>query len=779
MSRTIWFVLPDSMAGRKEKVGETLHGLGFDFPAQLLLKTQLLNSTTLPWIPGDCVLVMGADAASDLPIPGIKKKASMESLRELSYGWGGAMVFFTLSPGALFVDSGAAGKMRWDIVKMLRWFKHGSTKAILGTYKWVPDLREVIAGVEAKYAATGEPVPLGFDLETMGLYPEYADKHIVCSSWSFEVGYAFVVYQYNRPKVEMFVVPQMAWLLTSDMVKIWGANLKFDLRWVRWKTGIVCTNFTLDVILAGSLLNENRSNSLKNLVKDYDEDLGGYEADFKYDMAHMELVPLDDLLPYAGPDADGTLRVGHAIRALLLKDPRLARFYQTIVHPASRAFEAMEHRGIYADRKLYAVLRVDLEKAIEQTTREILESLPNRLKAKYADNLSLTRAVVLSDYFFTPLGLNLKPLEVTAKTKAPSTSIKHFQKFQHVPEAAKMVSRLKALSSATKTLSTYVDGFLAHLRPDGKFHPSYMLFHGDYGHGDESGTVTGRSSAKDPAIQTLPKKTTWAKRLRKCFVAPEGKLMWEADFAQGELKIAACLANEGNMLKAYREGGDLHVRTAAGLVGMTVEDFKILKAEGDPKYDQFRSLAKAVNFGLLYGMGAGGFQRYALDSYGQNLTLSQAEAYRNTFLNVLYPGLTDWHEEMRAKVVLEGGVRSPLGRVRHLPLAQSPLNEICSRAQRQAINAPVQSTLTDLTFWAAALIEENAEETGVEIVAMVHDSLVGYIPEDRPDAWKHVAVTMESLPIKKTFGWDHQLPFTVELKLGANMADLNTVWEAK
>ena len=169
---------------------------------------------------------------------------------------------------------------------------------------------------------------------------------------------------------------------------------------------------------------------------------------------------------------------------------------------------------------------------------------------------------ILQEYFFTPHGLNLKPLELTPKDQKPSLTKSHLRAVaEGVPAAAAMIEEMTIGDTAGKTLSTFVEGFLKHLRPDGRFHPSYMLFHGGFGddEDDESGTVTGRLSAKEPAIQTLPKKKpkfgqNWPKRLRQCFPAPPGKIIFVIDYSQGELKVVACIAPEKTMIQAFLDG---------------------------------------------------------------------------------------------------------------------------------------------------------------------------------------------------------------------------------
>jgi DNA polymerase I-like protein with 3'-5' exonuclease and polymerase domains len=501
-------------------------------------------------------------------------------------------------------------------------------------------------------------------------------------------------------------------------------------------------------------------------------------------------VPLDDLLTYAGGDTDSCQQVADIMREELGADDALTRFYVTILHPGARAFEKIERRGILIDQEKYAVLGEDLRKVIKIEQNKALSLLPNKMLCKYKDRIEEQIAdgknpllpSILSEYFFTPHGLNLKPKEKTPKTGAPSMKKSHLRQFADHPAAAEMLQSLTIGDTASKTLSTFVEGFLRHLRPDGRLHPSYMLFHGGFqdDEDDESGSVTGRLSAREPAIQTLTKKApkvgeNWAKRLRLCFPAPLGKVVLSIDYSQGELKIVACIAPEKTMLAAYEQGLDLHAVTGAKLGLVTLEEFLTWKDNKDKaladKFDDLRARSKPANFGLVYGMQAEGFRAYAWANYGVKLSLAEAEEMRAAFFQ-LYPGLLNFHEHQREVVKFTEQVRSPLGRVRHLPMIKSWDRETKSKASRQAINSPVQSCLTDMMIWAISLIEDAYPGGEIEIVAMIHDALIAYVPENDAALWAgRIVQLMSHLPFHEV-GWSPQLQFTAEAEAGPNLASL-------
>jgi DNA polymerase I-like protein with 3'-5' exonuclease and polymerase domains len=446
--------------------------------------------------PDEICLAMGDDEITLMAEAGIvQKNRKAESLRGKIYpaGEGRGSYMISYSP---------------DLVQLTARFAiTGSTAAVLGEYRWVEHFEDEIAIIEAKYAQTGKPVPVSVDTETLRLSPFDSGSRVVAIGFTSTEGRADCAYISDLQTEEQAkkFLGSVRWLLTSDKVKLRLAHGKFDLAWVAEKWGIECTNFSMDTLLVGSMLDENRSNSLKTHVKHYDVLLGGYDDEMtQKDMENMDRVPKDKLLRYLGGDVDGTLRISRHMMEELKQVPETMRLYLTIVHPAAKVFSKIERNGILVDVEAYRELKNDLEVAITKHTKEGLDLLPARLQAKFADNLSLSRPALLKEYFFTPAGLNLKPRVTTAKSGEPSTAKSHLEMFHTVPEAKAMCSVLTDINQAKKALSTYVIGFLECLKPDGKFHPSYFMHQGDNEWGDdEGGTVTGRLSAKDPAVQCM------------------------------------------------------------------------------------------------------------------------------------------------------------------------------------------------------------------------------------------------------------------------------------
>jgi len=1014
----------------KKAIGPTVSGWGPP-PHKVVVDSQ---TTLPPASPGDVVLAMGSKAIKALAdAKVVPKNRTISSLRGTGIEHKGVKYFVTFDAGIMNIDYGMWVNLKLDTALACRTAVTGKEEPDVGDYRYVDDYTEAVYLLEKMIDEEGKKPVISVDLETLTLDPYNPETFIVSISLTYREGMADVIRfqgHDDQPKKGSLLHDQINWLLNSPNIRLRGANYKYDAVWIREKWGLLSTAFKMDTTLVGSLLDENRSNSLNTHAKVYtsmggyddcvapetlvctddlrwvpigdvksgdgllgfDEEIttqgerrrmrraravstkrltkSGVEVEFsngvtircsddhgflahryknngpfqwvrayelkpgvramsvidpreplhtweagylsglydgegylssggmglvsglsqapglvwkkyckgmaniglsgfysrqknsdgvhtskhsgaptlqmlqllrpvrllnkygyegkcipsgtekvyvesvtpigpievvsletdchtfvaegiashnsfnkKYDKGRMDLVPDEPLLLYAGGDTDATLRVSNAQLKELAKDPKLKRFYQTILHPASVAFEAMEREGVLVDVDHYMKLQTELEKELKFLNDRAMKMLPRRLQLKYKDNLSLTRSRILTDFLFSPRGLNLKPLEYTAKApkdnpghEHASTAMDHLKQFIDHQDAGPFIQALSNYSKAKKTLGTYVTGFMSHLRADGRLHPTAILYKGAYGDSDDSGTLTGRLAFKDPAFQTVPKHTNWAQELRRGYIAPPGYIVVNWDYSQGELRITACVANEPNMLDSYRQGIDLHLRTGAQLNGIDITDALAMKKSDDEEQQKLikkiRQGGKAGNFGLIYGMSAAGYQAYAFATYGVVLTLEEAEKQRDAFF-ALYAGLPDWHVNFKKFAHHHGHIRSPLGRVRHLPLINARDNATRSKAERQSINSPIQATLSDMSCWALAEFHQNyGEPDGCRFFAMTHDALTAYVKEDEFDYWVPlVREIMENLPFEKV-GWNPQLHFDVDYEYGPNMGDM-------
>ncbi len=278
------------------------------------------------------------------------------------------------------------------------------------------------------------------------------------------------------------------------------------------------------------------------------------------------------------------------------------------------------------------------------------------------------------------------------------------------------------------------------LGTDGRIHPSFNL----------TNVVTGRTSCSDPNLQQVPRE----KAIRKLFTAPKGRVFFEADYSQLELRIAADYANDRAMLEIYRTGGDIHTETA-----------RLMTGGRDPTKDE-RNKAKAVNFGFLYGMLAKKFVAYAFDSYRTVFTPREAERFRELFF-MKYARLLPWHHEQEILCEAMGGVANRFGRFRKLPNIYSSDRFERLGAIRRAINTPVQGTGSDLLVASMVQLQKEHGKNGLKIVGTVHDSIIGEFEETDVD-WMvpEIKRIMAHPYIMDEFGVSFKVPLVADVGLG-------------
>ena len=569
--------------------------------------------------------------------------------------------------------------LSWHVKLAIRYCETGKTDPeIPRGWKFATDFTEAVKAAES----AGDRLMMASDLETIGLDPWAPIAKVVSVGFSWKRGHAIVVKGCDIGRDE---VEQLEWLYSSANVGIVGANFKFDMLWLWRHYGIEVANQVFDTFLVGTLLDENAPNNLSHHVKTL-TDLGGYDAELnrKYDKSRMDRVPDSDLLPYAAGDLDGCLRVYRKQRAMLLRDKELTRLYITVLQRGADAFHRVERRGIAVDMDRWQSVRSRLENEREEHERRALALLPMPVKDSHEHDLRLTRDDVIRDAMFTSMGWNLTPLEFTAEKRDPAVSKSHLSRFKDHPQVADFLEPYFGYVERDKMIGTYLEGFAKHLRSDGRFHPSVYL--GKTGDGS-GGTTTGRSSIRDPAWQTLPSRTVYAKPLRSAYVPPAGHAILKIDYSMGELRIVAALSGDRTLLTAFANGVDVHLITGSGVSGLPLET--ALAATGGER-KRIRNAGKIGNFGLIYGMSAGGLVEYAR-TFGMTFDEPQAQAYIDSFF-AQYPALLGYHERQIREVTKHQRVRSPLGRVRHLPHIRSGNSRQRSLAKRQAINCVTTDT---------------------------------------------------------------------------------------
>lgn len=474
-----------------------------------------------------CLGMRAVNVFVDLKI--IPKNRTINSLRtNHGYSYQGIPLFISYDKYSAAMDHNFQVMLEMDLSVVNRFMRVGSILPVIGHYTWVPDFKDQLKEISHLIQA-GDTPKVTLDLETVGLDEFKSDAFIVsifitlkektAQGIRFEGLHDQPAEYINGDLIikNKELYSQIKWILTCSHIKLVGANLKYDNRWMMHKWGLRAgDNFVMDTTLVGSLLDENASNSLSNHAHRYTS-LGGYDDDLNknWDKSRMDLIPDQDLLTYAGGDTDATYQVSDVLKEKIINEGDLARFYIELLHPAARAFEIVENEGICIDIQYFADLRAEVAEAIENLEKEALVLIPAHIRLKHRGferdgrpKLRLGRSVILKEFLFGPRGLKLKPPSYTPKAKEKtwayaSTSMDHLKQFSEDKRVGPFIKTLKEYNSASKTLSTFIDGFLEHLREDGRFHPTFMLYRGGYGADDtDSGTVTGRCLRGDVEIQT-------------------------------------------------------------------------------------------------------------------------------------------------------------------------------------------------------------------------------------------------------------------------------------
>lgn len=564
---------------------------------------------------------------------------------------------------------------------------------------------------------------VALDLETQGLNPFDPSKKIVCIALGTRdkqwiVPLAHKESPFKKPKLQGLVVEIIADLLKTK--KVIAHNGKFDSLWLRVKFG-VDIKIHFDTMLADYLLNEEHPHSLEYLASLY---FGAPNYDIPVEEKQGN-GPLQRLAKYAALDVYYTYRLkNYLLKRLKADDDQaLYKLFRHLMMPASQMYTDVEYNGVYLDKKALEEANEYLEKEMAAVKKEL---------DKFKKGLNCNSPQQIAAYLFGDLGLD--PLEKT-KTGQPSTSKDILKRLQGKHESIPLILKYKELAK----MKTFINSWTGFLVGD-RMHPTFKLHV----------AVTGRTSCADPNLQQVPRN----KKIRSIITAPPGWTFVEADQSQIELRIAAALSGDPTMKRIFQTGGDIHTSTAESLLGRKVKD----KEE--------RKMAKAVNFGLLYGMGYKKFQKYAADKYDVHFTLEEAKRYRERFFET-YSGLRPWHDRQRRIVRRLGYVRCLDGRIRHLPGIFSEDEKERAQAERQAINSPVQGLASDITLMGAIDLWRKFPRDRFRIVGTVHDSILMEVKDEHlEEILPEIKKTMEDPPTLRKLGVKLTVPLVADISVG-------------
>lgn len=521
---------------------------------------------------------------------------------------------------------------------------------------------------------------------------------------------------------------------TNPKIEKIGHNLKFDCLVLR-KAGLEVAPLSFDTMLAAWVLEpESRRLGLKKMAEaelgvsmtEITELIGSGKKQIT-----MDQVAIKEAAPYACADAEIPLRLEKILTDRLTQND-LYKIFREIEMPLVSVLIAMEFEGIAVDRQFFVEFSKELSDRIEEITKQIYQMVGQPV------NLNSTQQ--LSDILFHTLGLT--PPDSSNKTKSghysTAASVLEEMRGQHP-----IVDLLLEYREISKLVSTYLEAIPKQINPQtGRVHTSF----------NQTGSVTGRLASSDPNLQNIPTRTDLGHRVRNGFIAEEGNLLLSVDYSQIELRIVAHMANDEGMLNAFNAKQDIHATTAAAIYDVPLRD--VTK-------DQRRH-AKAINFGLIYGMSAFGLTR------STNLTLAEAENFVKAYFTK-FPGVKKYLDGIRKQAADVGYVETLLGRKRYFPQLKNPSTpQVRSRAEREAINAPIQGTAADILKIAMIQLPQAiaAAGLGAKILLQVHDELLLECPEAEIE--KTVSVVKEVMQNAFTIS----IPLETDAAWGKNWGDL-------
>ena len=542
-----------------------------------------------------------------------------------------------------------------------------------------------------------------FDTETTSI--NYMQAEIVGLSLSIQAGeaaYIPLAHDYmgapdQLPRDEV-LQKMRAWLEDDNQKKV-GHHLKYDAH-ILARYDIALRGMQFDSMLESYVLNSVATrHDMDSVARHY---LGRKTISYS-DVAGkgakqltFNQIDLETASPYAAEDADITLQLHQVLWQQLGEQPALRKVYEDIEQPLVPILLEMEETGVLVDRKMLNTQSGELARKMIG-----LESKAHELAG---GPFNLGSPKQLQQILFEQQGLPV--IRKTPKGQ-PSTAEDVLAELADDYELPAVIIEYRSVS---KLKSTYTDKLpLQIAESTGRIHTSYH----------QAIAATGRLSSTDPNLQNIPIRTAEGRRIRQAFIAPEGQVLLAADYSQIELRIMAHLSEDAGLMKAFADEQDVHRATAAEVFGMTLDDVT----------DDQRRSAKAINFGLMYGMSAFGLAKQL------GIGRGEAQEYVNLYFD-RYPGVKAYMDGIREKASTDGYVETVFGRRLYLPEINDRNANRRQYAERTAINAPMQGTAADIIKRAMIAVYEwqHAEQPGARMIMQVHDELVFEVDKDKVDA---------------------------------------------
>ena len=514
-------------------------------------------------------------------------------------------------------------------------------------------------------------------------------------------------------------------VLENPTIQKVGQNFKYDLT-IFARNGIDVQGVAFDTMLESYVLNSTGRHNMDDLAKRY---LGHQTISFEEiagkgkNQLTFNQIPLEQAAEYAAEDADVTMKLQQVLWEKLSKEPSLEKLFKEMELPLLGVLSRMERRGVLIDSD-----------ALFLQSNEIANRLSELEEQAYAlagQPFNLASTKQLQEILFDKLGL---PVIQKTPKGAPSTNEEVLEELAFSHELPKVLVEHRGLS---KLKSTYTDKLPQMVNPQtGRVHTSYH----------QAVTATGRLSSSDPNLQNIPIRNEEGRRIRQAFIAREGFTVVAADYSQIELRIMAHLSQDQGLINAFTQGKDIHRSTAAEIFGMALDEVT----------SEQRRNAKAINFGLIYGMSAFGLSRQL------GIGRADAQSYMDLYFK-RYPGVQTFMHDIREKAKAQGYVETLFGRRLYLPDINSSNGMRRKAAERVAINAPMQGTAADIIKRAMIQLDQKLQnDPDIAMIMQVHDELVFEVRSEK------VAFYSELIKTQMESAADLVVPLIVEVGQGTN-----------
>lgn len=514
-------------------------------------------------------------------------------------------------------------------------------------------------------------------------------------------------------------------VLENPAIQKVGQNFKYDLT-IFARNGIDVQGVAFDTMLESYVLNSTGRHNMDDLAKRY---LGHQTISFEEiagkgkNQLTFNQIPLEQAAEYAAEDADVTMKLQQVLWEKLSKEPTLEKLFKEMELPLLGVLSRMERRGVLIDSDALFLQSNEIANRLSELEEQAY------VLAGQPFNLASTKQ--LQEILFDKLGL---PVIQKTPKGAPSTNEDVLEELAFSHELPKLLVEHRGLS---KLKSTYTDKLPQMVNPQtGRVHTSYH----------QAVTATGRLSSSDPNLQNIPIRNEEGRRIRQAFIAREGFTVVAADYSQIELRIMAHLSQDQGLINAFTQGKDIHRSTAAEIFGVALDEVT----------SEQRRNAKAINFGLIYGMSAFGLSRQL------GIGRADAQSYMDLYFK-RYPGVQTFMHDIREKAKAQGYVETLFGRRLYLPDINSSNGMRRKAAERVAINAPMQGTAADIIKRAMIQLDQTLQnDPDIAMIMQVHDELVFEVRSEKVASYsKLIKTQMESAA-------DLVVPLIVEVGQGNN-----------